>query len=300
MVLMNITLFHEEIPCLTEYLVFYNRKEVFKMENFIQVDGLKVRYLEEGSGPAVILLHGASLGSSADVWEGTLGPLAEGGFHPIAYDQPGFGLSENPQDYGVPYRTQFIMRFMDAIEADRACLIGHSQAGGMAVRLAFDHPDRISRVVAAGCGSMLPSLPDQSGSGGAGEGQEGGKSLPTLEDTRKILENNLFNKSLITTEVLEKRQRMSLGKNFEAFIERSKAPKIPKESVPLWQRLKEIPVPLLLLYGFQDRGSAAMRCALLKEREPSLRLEMIDRASHLIMWDAGKVFNEKVINFLSA
>jgi len=93
---------------------------------------------------------------------------------------------------------------------------------------------------------------------------------------------------------------MSLGKNFEAFIERSKAPKIPKESVPLWQRLKEIPVPLLLLYGFQDRGSAAMRCALLKEREPSLRLEMIDRASHLIMWDAGKVFNEKVINFLSA
>ncbi len=71
------------------------------MEKFIQVDSLKIRCLEEGSGPAVILLHGASLGSSADVWEGTLGPLAEGGFHPIAYDQPGFGLSENPQDYGV-------------------------------------------------------------------------------------------------------------------------------------------------------------------------------------------------------
>ena len=39
------------------------------MEYFSLVDGLRVRYLEQGTGPAVILLHGASLGSSADVWD---------------------------------------------------------------------------------------------------------------------------------------------------------------------------------------------------------------------------------------
>ncbi len=38
------------------------------MENSIQVDGLKIRYLEEGSDTPVVLLHGASLGSSAYVW----------------------------------------------------------------------------------------------------------------------------------------------------------------------------------------------------------------------------------------
>ena len=38
-------------------------------DKFVQVDGLKTRYIEDGSGPAVICLHGASLGSSADVFE---------------------------------------------------------------------------------------------------------------------------------------------------------------------------------------------------------------------------------------
>ena len=41
-------------------------------DQFVEVDGLTTRYLEEGKGPAVILLHGASLGSSADVWERNL------------------------------------------------------------------------------------------------------------------------------------------------------------------------------------------------------------------------------------
>jgi len=38
-------------------------------DKFVQVDGLKTRYIEDGSGPAVICLHGASLGSWADVFE---------------------------------------------------------------------------------------------------------------------------------------------------------------------------------------------------------------------------------------
>jgi len=45
-------------------------------ENFIEVEGLNIRYLEEGAGPPVLLLHGASLGSSADVWAGNLSGLA--------------------------------------------------------------------------------------------------------------------------------------------------------------------------------------------------------------------------------
>ncbi len=45
-------------------------------DKFVQIDGLKTRYIEDGAGPAVILLHGASLGSSADVFERNLRPLA--------------------------------------------------------------------------------------------------------------------------------------------------------------------------------------------------------------------------------
>ena len=74
-------------------------------DKFVQIDGLKTRYIEDGAGPAVILLHGASLGSSADVFERNLKPLAAAGVRAIAYDQPGFGLTDNPSDYSVAYRT---------------------------------------------------------------------------------------------------------------------------------------------------------------------------------------------------
>ncbi len=269
------------------------------MENSVQVDGLKIRYLEEGSGTPVVLLHGASLGSSADVWEETLSSLAQGGFRGIAYDQPGYGHSGNPKDYRPSYREAFILKFMDALGIRQACLIGHSQAGGFVLRLALEHPDRVIKVVTVGSGSLLPRLPDQGG-GGPAEGEEGTQTSPTPEDTRKLLAGNLFNKDLITPEVLEKRHQMSLGKNFDASLERLKARESQKGQVPLSQRLKEVSAPLLMLYGAQDRGSAAKRCALLKEKEPGIRVEVIDRAAHMLMWDAKKPFCEKVVTFLSA
>src|SRR5437879_8569252 len=102
-------------------------------DKFVQIDGLKTRYIEDGAGPAIILLHGASLGSSAYVFKRNLKPLAAAGVRAIAYDQPGFGLTDNPSDYSVAYRTRFIMMFMDGLGIQSAALVGHSQAGNMAV-----------------------------------------------------------------------------------------------------------------------------------------------------------------------
>jgi pimeloyl-ACP methyl ester carboxylesterase len=269
------------------------------MEKNTQVDGLKTCYLEEGSGSAVIFLHGASLGSSARAFERNLPAFGAAGFRAIAYDQPGFGSTDNPKDYTTSYRMQFIIKFMDAMGIERAALVGHSQAGGMAVRVTLQHPNRVSHLVVVGGGTVLPPLPGKTG-GGPAEGQEGTSATPTLEDMRKILDTNFFNKELITTELLQQRLEMSVGKNFEAFIQRSNAREPQGGGVPLYQRLKEISVPLLLLYGRQDRGSAAQRCALLKEQEPRLRIELIDNAAHLLIWEAADKFNEAVLRFLKS
>src|SRR3954471_3893409 len=84
-------------------------------DKFVTVAGLRTRYIEQGRGPAVILLHGASLGSSADVWRRNLGPLAYLGRRVIAYDQPGFGLTDDPPEWSVGFRTSFILKFMDTL-----------------------------------------------------------------------------------------------------------------------------------------------------------------------------------------
>jgi pimeloyl-ACP methyl ester carboxylesterase len=264
-------------------------------DKFVTVAGLRTRYIEDGQGPAVILLHGASLGSSADVFRRNLGPLAKLGLRVIAYDQPGFGLTDDPPEWGVGLRTKFILQFMDVLGIDKAALVGHSQAGNMAAELAVSNPDRVSRIVVLGTGSLLPPLPAAEGekkSAGPAEGEEGGDSEPTAADVREILAKNTFHQELITDEIVQERLRMSTGKNHKAFLARNAAgaknkgvPKDPNKK-QMWQRLDEVKQPMLMIYGREDRGQAAKRATELKQRKPHLDLHIVPNCKHLVPWDA--------------
>jgi pimeloyl-ACP methyl ester carboxylesterase len=268
------------------------------MERSTRVDGLSVRYLEQGEGAPVLLLHGASLGSSADVWTRNLPALAAHRLRAVAPDLPGFGGTDNPQDPSVAYRRRFVLSLMDALGIERAALVGHSQSGRVAVDLAFSHPQRVVRVIVVATGSLLPPLPDKES---ATDGEEGQLAEPTPADTRALLEGNLHNRGLITPEALELRHRMSVGKNFAAFLARKNAPrdKGEKGGEPPWQRVARCPVPILLLYGEQDRGHAAQRAALAKELHPNLDLRLLPACGHLVQWDAADALTELAGKFLA-
>jgi 4,5:9,10-diseco-3-hydroxy-5,9,17-trioxoandrosta-1(10),2-diene-4-oate hydrolase len=276
-------------------------------DKFVTVDGLKLRYVEEGQGPAVILLHGASLGSSADVFIRNLGPLARAGFRTIAYDQPGFGLSDVPTDLSPAYRRDSIPKFMDALGLKRAALVGHSQAGNPAVQLALKDPTRYSHLIVLGTGSLLPPLD------GAGEGNDAAAQArlerrmasaePTIDDTRKLLEANLFHHELITPDELELRHARSVGQNFEAFVARNReaeAAPAKEAKTPMWQRLTELKMPLLMIFGREDRARAAERAALLKEKYPQLDVHVVNACKHLVPWDAADEFVRLAVPFLNS
>src|SRR5690242_945236 len=97
---------------------------------------------------------------------------------------------------------------------------------------------------------------------------------------------------------------MSTGKNFSAFLARKAAPKQNgakegKGARPAWQRVAKCPVPLLMLYGENDRGGAAKRAARAKELNPGLDLRLLPRCAHLVQWDAARAFDEMVGRFLA-
>jgi 2-hydroxy-6-oxonona-2,4-dienedioate hydrolase len=277
-------------------------------EHFITVDGLNVRYLEEGSGVPAILVHGTSLGSSADVFRRNLRALGASGVRAIAVDLPGFGQSEPPADINAPSKS-FLLRFMDTLGLQRAALIGHSSAGTPVVRIALEHPERVSHLIVLGTGSLLPPLETDAGKVGGREGAAQArleermvKSEPTLDDTRALLEANLFNPALITDEELKLRHRNTIGACFKTFVARHAAAQGQsgeKESTPLWQRYGELKMPLLLIYGKNDRGRAAERAALLKERSPQLDLHLADGCKHLVPWDAADLFHRLAVPFLT-
>jgi pimeloyl-ACP methyl ester carboxylesterase len=278
-------------------------------DRFVTVDGLNIRYLEEGNGVPAILLHGASLGSSADVFRRNLRALSANGIRAIAFDLPGFGKSDATDDLSAGYKKTIILKFMDALKLDRAALIAHSASGNAAVGMALEHPERVSHLMILGTGSLLPPL--EAGGTKVG-GREGAvqarleermvKQEPSLEDTRALLEANLFHHELITDEELQLRHQNSIGPCFVEFARRHAAPRVgggAKQSPPPWQRSDELTMPLLLIYGPEDRGRAAERVEILKQRYPNLNLHIAEGCKHLVPWDAADLFHKLAVPFLT-
>jgi pimeloyl-ACP methyl ester carboxylesterase len=263
-------------------------------DNYANVDGLRLRFIEAGSGPAVVLLHGASLGSSADVFRRNLKDFASAGFRAIAFDMPGFGRSDVPADHSLAYRRAIVPKLMDALGLEQAAIVGHSQAGAVAVGLALKDPGRFTRVVVLGTGTLLPPLPD----GAARPERNVPETEPSLAETRAALEATLVHRELATPDEVELRHSFCTGRHFAATVARAGVKEAPTAGAPLWQRLTELKVPLLLIYGRQDRAQALERATLLKEQYPQLDLHLIDRCHHLVPWDAADEFVRLSVRFL--
>lgn len=98
-------------------------------------------------GPPVLLVHGT--GAWSETWRATLTALAAAGFHAVALDLPPFGYSQRPTEAGYSKAEQAarIVGVLDALQAPRAVLIGHSFGGGPTVEAALQVPGRIRGLV---------------------------------------------------------------------------------------------------------------------------------------------------------
>lgn len=107
---------------------------------------------EAGSGPPVVMIHG--LGATKVSFLPTVAALAET-HRAIAIDLPGFGDSVKPvrAGYDPPYFASALLALLDALQIDRAHLIGNSMGGRVAIEVGLDHPDRVDRL-----GLLSPSL----------------------------------------------------------------------------------------------------------------------------------------------
>jgi pimeloyl-ACP methyl ester carboxylesterase len=117
-----------------------------------------VRVLEVGDGPPVILVHGS--GMSASTWAPLMAHLPD--HRLIALDLPGFGLSD-PYDYGGrslrEHAVAQLTSLLDALELQRAPVVGTSLGGMWALCLAVDAPQRITAIGSLGVPALaLPGI----------------------------------------------------------------------------------------------------------------------------------------------
>jgi len=112
---------------------------------YLELEGVWIRYRVIGGGPAVVLVHGWL--SSSRIWEQLAGRLAQR-FTVYTLDLSGFGESDKPlSGYGIRNGSRLLYAFCAHFGLTHTNVIGHDLGGAMAVKLAADHPDVVGRLV---------------------------------------------------------------------------------------------------------------------------------------------------------
>ncbi len=108
---------------------------------FARVEGLRLHYKMDGSGPAVVLIHGAST-SLRDFDASIFEPLTKT-HRVIAVDRPGHGYSERPNgDWPSPARqARVIQALLEQLGVERPLLVGHSWSGSVVLAYLLNYPD---------------------------------------------------------------------------------------------------------------------------------------------------------------
>jgi pimeloyl-ACP methyl ester carboxylesterase len=115
---------------------------------YVDTNGIRMAVYEEGQGPAVLLCHGFP--ELAYSWRHQIPAIARAGFHAIAPDQRGYGLTSRPdniEDYDIHNLTGDLVGLLDAMKIDKTIVVGHDWGGFVAWAFAQLHPDRTVGVI---------------------------------------------------------------------------------------------------------------------------------------------------------
>ena len=118
------------------------------MGKFVDVDGVRLHYVEKGDGPPVVLLHGNAL-SLVDFQASGLFDRLAANHRVIAFDRPGFGHSTRPRDrlWTPVAQADLLYAALALLGVERPAIVGHSMGATVAVAWALAHPDDVRSLV---------------------------------------------------------------------------------------------------------------------------------------------------------
>ena len=263
---------------------------------YVHVDGLKTFYIKKGSGYPLVLVHGGSPGACSLVnWAPTIERMSAAGFTVYAFDQPGYGYTDDPTDYSVEYRVGHALAFLKQLHLDRYHLMGNSQGAYIAARIALEDQTK-GRLVLVSSGTLSPKGSERAQAMAREHAQHLREYVPCLENARTLSMGTLHNHALVTEEFVRLRHEMSSGKYHEAQQKRSETP----PARPLHDEMPNLTMKTLILGGKYDTGVAMERTMLLFERVPDAEVHFFDKSGHWPQWDQAERFHRIVADFLNS
>ena len=264
---------------------------------FIDVEGVRVHYVEAGRGEPVVLIHG--LNASTFSFRYMIPDLAQH-FRVVALDLKGFGYSERPAegDFSLTAQAKLVEQTMARLGIERAAVIGHSMGGAVAMHLATLFPERVDKLV------LVNSATDR-------ELRRGLRLAPLIRPLlpaiafltfhrrgfrRFELQSGIHDPSYLTPEILDEYIRWSRMKGhlrgLGSFLvdRRSDGPLRPEA----------ISAPTLVLWGEHDRWLPPESGEELARLIPNAQLDLVPSSGHMPMEEQPDYSARALIAFLRA
>ena len=274
---------------------------------FIQVGDVTVHYKEAGQGAdTFILLHG--FGASVFSWREVLDDFAAYG-RVIAYDRPAFGLTSRPMPgewsgespYSTDANVELLSGLMDALDIERATLVGNSAGGTVAAAFALKYPQRVERLIL-----VSPAV------GGTGGGRFPQWALPLLASpqlrhvgpllVRDIAQTGnatilqaWHDPSRVTDEIIAGYRKPLQVFNWDrALYEFTIAPR----PAGLNEHLGELTMPVSLITGDDDRIVPTANTVALADTISGAQLNVLPDCGHVPQEECPGPFMQVVETFL--
>ena len=265
-----------------------------KNATFATVDGARVRYVDVGQGPAVVLVHGFA--SSLETWASVI-PALSAKHRVIALDLKGFGWTDRPEgDYSPEAQAQLILHLMDQRGIDRAAIVAHSWGASVALAATLAAPQQISRLALYDAWvyeEQLPPFFHWSRSHGVGEMLFG---LYYKERADEKMALAFFDKSYVTENLV---QSVEDAMDRPGTVAAALAAVRGQNYAAVQERYRTITQPTLLLWGREDIVTTSSFGERLSRDLPSSKLVVYPRCGHFPMIEAAAASNRDLVAFLA-
>jgi len=284
-------------------------------EKFIDIDGIRTRYFERGSGPVVVLFHGGHFGSHdcadcAEDWSLNFDGLARR-FHVYAVDKLGQGFTDNPkqdEDYTMAAVVRHAHGFLKTLGLSNVHPVGHSRGAYLVARLVLEYPELFASCILVDTNTLAPGISKN-------ETVMANPPQPRLsrESQRWVLQKYSYGYEHIREEWLDAMMRVAaLPKYREAVRKMEEVGLRTTRFLPHLARQKDetlglirdrgIGKPTLLAWAYNDptatldQGHALFD--LIARATPDSRMYIFNRAGHFSYREHPAEFNDMLLGFL--
>jgi 2-hydroxymuconate-semialdehyde hydrolase len=262
----------------------------------IKAAGIDTNVHDRGAGFPVLLIHGSGPGVSAWAnWRLALPELAKS-HRVIAPDMVGFGFTDRPE--GVAYDMDLwvaqALGLLDALDIDKAHVVGNSFGGAIALALAIRRPERVARLALMGSvGVPFPITPGLDAVWGY---------QPSLDNMRKLLDIFAYSRDLVNDELADLRYQASIRPGFqESFSAMFPAPRQRwvDAMASLESDIRALPHETLILHGRDDKVIPLSNSLTLLDWIARSQLHVFGQCGHWVQIEHARRFAQLLSGFFA-